>query len=183
VDNFIGEIQAFPYAFAANGFNTYWLPCNGQLLPISGFTALFSLIGTTYGGNGTSNFALPNMNGRIAISQGQGVGLSLRTMGDLIGEEWVNLNLQTMPAHVHNLQLGSKTASGPTAGPGTLSNMAAIDPNFNGFAQPPSNTTLAGTAVAMSGQSQPHPNIQPTLAIVWCIAFDGIFPSFSQAGA
>jgi microcystin-dependent protein len=180
-DPFIGEIQAFPFPFAAQGFNQAWLPCSGQLLPIQAYTALFSLIGTIYGGNGTSNFSLPNMNGLVAINQGQGNGLSMRTIGELVGSEWVTLTQATMPSHTHSLGLGSKGATGATAGPGTASNMAAIDPNFNGFVPPPSTTMLAGTAIVPTGQSQPHPNTQPTQAIVWCIAVYGIFPSFSVA--
>ncbi|EJN14838.1 microcystin-dependent protein [Bradyrhizobium sp. YR681] len=178
-DPFVGEIQAFPFAFAVGGFNQAWLPCGGQLMPIQRFTALYSLIGTYYGGNGTTNFALPNLNGSVAISQGQGPGLQNRLIGEIVGSAQVTLTGDNMARHSHVLQLGNKAAQGATAGPGTPGTTVAIDPGFNGFTAPPGTLTLAPNAVALTGQNLPHDNTQPTQAIVWCIAYAGIFPSFS----
>ncbi|OKO78805.1 tail fiber protein [Bradyrhizobium sp. AS23.2] len=180
-DPYVGEIQAFPFPFATGGFNSAWLPCLGQLLPIQRYSPLFSLIGTYYGGNGTTNFALPNLNGSVAISQGQGPGLQNRVIGDVVGSPTVNLTSDQMARHTHALQLGAGNAENASPGPGTASNMVAINPQFNGFIAPPGNLTLAANAVTFTGQGQPHDNMQPTQAIVWCIAYAGIFPSFSSS--
>jgi microcystin-dependent protein len=180
-DPYVGEIQAFPFPLATGGFNNAWLPCFGQLLAIQAYTPLFALIGTYYGGNGTSNFALPNLNGSVAISQGQGQGLQDRIVGEVVGTPTVTLFSNQMAQHTHTLQLGAKGAQGAAPGPGTASNMVAIDPNFNGFAPLPSTLTLAPNAVTLTGQSLPHDNTQPTQALIWCIAYAGIFPSFGNA--
>lgn len=180
-DPYIGEIQAFPFTFAAQGFNQGWLPCFGQLLPIQQFTPLFALIGTAFGGNGTTNFQLPNLSGCITNSQGDGPGLQPRVIGETIGSSTVNLAVGEMAAHTHGLQLGSKTAANAAPGPGTASNMAAIDPIFNGFVPLPSTTTLAPNAMTLTGQGLPHENMQPTQALIWCIAYAGIYPSFNNA--
>jgi len=178
-DPFIGEIQAFAFPWANQGFNQTWLVCAGQTLAISQYSALFSLIGTTYGGNGSTTFNLPNLIGNIAISQGQGPGLTNRIIGEALGWPNVTLTQQTIARHGHSLQLGVRAASGGNAGPGTGGATAAIDPDFNGFVASPVNTSLSQTAVAMTGGNGAHDNNQPTLAIVYCIAFTGIFPSFN----
>lgn len=175
---YVGEIQAFTFPFATGGFNSAWLPCLGQIVPIQQFTPLFALIGTNYGGNGTTNFALPNLNGSVVISQGQGQGLQDRIIGEVVGSPNVNLGSTEMAIHTHALQLGVGNAQNAAPGPGTAQNMVALDPQFNGFIAPPGNLTLAPNAVTLTGQGQPHDNMQPTLAIVWCIAYAGIFPSF-----
>lgn len=180
-DPFVGEIQAFTFPFAVTGFNNAWLPCGGQLLPIQRYTPLYSLIGTYYGGNGTTNFALPNLNGSIAIGQGQGPGLQNYIVGETVGSPTVTLIGDNMARHTHALQLGSNSAQGATAGPGAAGTTVAIDPQFSGFVAPPGNLTLVTNAVTMTGQNQPHDNTQPTLAIVWCIAYAGIFPSFGMS--
>lgn len=180
-DPFIGEIQAFPFAFAASGFNGgTWAPCFGQVITISSNPTLYSLLGTYYGGNGTTNFGLPNLNGRIAMSQGQGNGLQPRTIGETLGSPVVSLTGDQMAVHTHGMQLGAKGATNGTAGPGTASTTAAIDPNINGFVAPPTGLTLAANAVGMTGQGQTHDNNQPTQALVWCIALRGILPVFSS---
>jgi microcystin-dependent protein len=179
-DPYVGEIQAFPFPFAGGGFNQTWLPCLGQLLALQAFTPLYSLIGTYYGGNGTTNFALPNLNGSIAIGQGNGPGLTPRVIGETVGSPSVNLVSDQMARHTHTLQLGKTGAQNAVPGPGTASNMAAIDPGFNGFVAPPGNLTLSLNAVTMTGQGLPHDNTQPTQALVWCIAYAGIFPSFNS---
>jgi microcystin-dependent protein len=178
---YLGEIQAFAFPFASGGFNQSWLPCAGQLLSIQQYPALFSLIGTSYGGNGTTNFQLPNMVGTISNSQGTGPGLEPRILGETLGAASVTLTTQTMAAHTHGLQLGNATAAGAAPGPGTASNMAAINPANNGFVPPPSSVTFSQNAMSMTGSGQGHPNIQPTQAIVWCIATQGNFPSFSSS--
>jgi microcystin-dependent protein len=180
-DPFVGEIQAFPFPFAGGGFNNAWLPCLGQLLAIQAFTPLYALIGTYYGGNGTTNFALPNLNGSIAIGQGNGPGLTPRIIGEALGSSVVGLVSDHMARHTHTLQLGSRAAQNAGAGPGTASDMAALDPGFNGFAPPPGTIMLSPDAVTMTGQSLPHDNMQPTQALVWCIAFAGIYPTFNNS--
>jgi microcystin-dependent protein len=180
-DPFVGEIQAFPFPFAGGGFNNAWLPCLGQLLPLQAFTPLYALIGTYYGGNGTTNFALPNLNGSIAIGQGDGPGLTPRIIGESVGSSSVSMTTDHMAQHTHALQLGSRAAQNAAAGPGTASNTAALDPGFNGFFAPPGNLVLSANAVTMSGQGIPHDNMQPTQALVWCIAFAGIYPSFNNS--
>jgi microcystin-dependent protein len=183
-DPFLGEMQAFPINIALGGFRAgsgVWMPCLGQLLPIQSNTALFSLIGTYYGGNGTTNFALPNLNGAITNSQGTGPGLQPRAIGETLGTTTVTLSAQEMASHTHGLQLGAANATGAQSGPGTQSNMMAIDPSMNGFVAPPGNTTFAPNAVTFTGQGQAHDNMQPTLAIVWCIATAGVYPSFGES--
>jgi len=178
-DPFLGEIQAFPYPWAVNtGFNNAWMPCQGQILPIQQFTALFSLIGTFYGGNGTTNFALPNLNGFVTNSQGTGPGLSQRVVGEQLGSNTVSLVQNQMAAHTHGLQMGVNTATGAAAGPGSTASMAVINPDINGFVAPPNNVLLAPNAMAATGQNLPHENMQPYQAIAWCICVNGVFPSF-----
>lgn len=179
-DPFVGEIQAFPFTFAIDGFNSAWLPCLGQLLPIQRFTPLFSLIGTFYGGNGTTNFALPNLSGAITNGQGDGPGLQPRVLGESIGSSAVGLMSTQIPSHTHTLQLGNRSAAGAAPGPGTASSMVAIDPAFNGFVAPPGNVNFAANAVTTTGQSNPHDNMQPTQALIWCICYDGTFPPLNN---
>lgn len=174
-DAYIGEIQAFAFGY----YPQNWLPCDGRILPIPGNSTLFSLIGASYGGNGTTNFALPNLVGQVAMSQGQGPGLPYCTLGESVGEAGVTLAIAEMPAHTHGLQLANPTTNSTTA-PSATSN-TVINPGFNGFVVPPPNTNLAANAVAATGNSQPHPNTQPTLAMIYCICISGIFPNFGTA--
>ena len=177
-DPFIGEIQAFAFPFAVGGFqNGQWAACLGQLLSISSNPPLFSLIGTTYGGNGTTNFGLPNLNGHIVTSQGQGPGLTNRVLGETWGEPQVTLMSQQMASHSHALHLGTGASGAPSPTPSAGAVLLA--PAFNGYVAPPSNTTFSTTAVGMTGGGQPHNNMQPTLVLVYCIALTGIFPSFN----
>jgi microcystin-dependent protein len=179
---YVGEIQAFPYNWAVNtSFNQAWMPCMGQSLSVNAFAALYALIGTLYGGNGTTNFNLPNLGGFITNSQGNGPGLQPRVMGSTIGTSTVILNASQMAQHTHGLQIGSRSAANPAPGPGKASNMAAIDPGFSGFVAPPTTTTFATNAMAMTGGGQSHDNMQPYQAITWCICYNGIFPVFPTA--
>lgn len=173
MDPFIGEIQAFAFNFAPRG----WAVCDGSLLSIQQNTALFSLLGTTYGGDGRTTFALPNLQNRVAVSQGQGNGLPFYNMGEQTGVNAVTLLAQELPLHSHGMQIGAASSANATPGPSAQSNVL-IDPTFNGWAPAPGNTTLAPNAIAVAGGSQPHNNMQPTLAMLYCIAIEGTFPSF-----
>lgn len=160
---FVGEVALFANNFAPRG----WMTCNGQLLPIAPNTALFSILGTTYGGNGVSNFALPNLNGRAALGAGQGHGLSQYDLGQEGGVESVTLNVNEIPPHVHQAWATSATAT--TGSPvGTLPAAGSV----------PLYTEQAASSLppAPVGGSQPHSNMQPSLGLLYCIATQGFFP-------
>jgi|SRR5262245_8576142 len=167
-DPFLGQISIFSFAFAPKG----WAFCNGQILSIAQNQALFSLLGTTYGGDGITTFGLPNLQSRAAVSQGQGPGLSPYVLGQNGGEQGHSLTLQEMPSHTH----GAATASDTTQ----MSPQAHYwAPNIAGnltYASAAAGT-LAVNAVGLSGNSQPHQNMQPSLALNFCIALVGVFPS------
>ena len=172
---YLGEIRLFAGNFAPRS-NAY---CAGQLLSIQQNAALFSLLGTFYGGNGTSNFALPDLRGRLPISQGQGPGLSDYTIGEQTGSESVTITQQTMPTHTHPLHVTNFAAKTPTPGANLPTVLAAPltglyvkDANKTG-----SPVTLNPQTVGFFGGSQPHENRMPTLAISIIIALQGIFPS------
>ena len=164
---FLGEIRIFPYNFAPRG----WAFCNGQILSIAQNTALFSLLGTTYGGNGQTTFALPDLRSRVPMHQFQGPGLSDRSLGEQSGTETVTLISTEMPQHNHlfNASNNDATDSAPQG------NVPALIPSGGYNASP--NTQMNPTAVAIAGGSQPHNNIQPYLVLSFCIALSGIFPS------
>jgi microcystin-dependent protein len=166
---YLGEIRIFPYNFAPKN----WAMCNGQLLSIQSNTALFALLGTTYGGNGTTTFALPNLQSRVPIHQGQGQGLSPYVLGQNGGTENVTLNIQQMPRHNHNIAaVGSAAGSNRVA-----NNYLANDTSGNLYSPGPSDgTTLNPNAVSFAGNNQPHSNIQPYLVLTFCIAVQGLFP-------
>ena len=171
MDPFVGEIRIFAGNFAPKG----WAFCNGQLLPISQNTALFSLLGTFYGGDGKSNFALPNLQGNVPIHQGQGPGLSSRVIGETGGAENVTLIQTEMPSHSHGT-LG-KDASGGLASPqgnvwGPLP--GRTPPNTYSSAVP--NTPMHPFALGPNGGSLPHNNMSPYLAMTFIIALQGVFP-------
>ncbi len=168
MDPFVAEIRIFPFNFAPKG----WAFCMGQLLPLSQNTALFSLLGTTYGGNGTSTFALPDMQGNVPMHPGQGPGLSQHNLGEMSGSESVTLLESEIPAHTHALMaLGA---------PGNRTS-----PVGNTFTRPSAGSAYAasGALVAMSfqalspaGGNLPHNNMQPYLTLNFCIALQGVFP-------
>jgi microcystin-dependent protein len=169
---FLGEIRAFGFNFAPRG----WAMCNGQILPIAQNTALFSLLGTTYGGNGQTTFALPNLQSRVPLHFGQGPGLSSYALGEVTGTESVSLLITEMPAHNHLIQATSAQGDVTSAAGGVLPSAERGSTTF------PYNSATDGTLmnVAMvtpTGGSQPHQNIQPVLALNYCIALEGIFPS------
>jgi microcystin-dependent protein len=175
-DYFLGEIRMFAGNFAMRG----WAMCNGQLLSINQYTALFSLLGTTYGGDGRVNFALPDMRGRVPVSWGSGPGLTPRTMGENSGSEAVTLTLNEIPLHSHQFSVTNTDATisdvSNTVLPGKATKSATpelyADPGTSGTA-----TTLDATAVTPTGGSQAHPNIMPSLVLTFNIALQGIFPS------
>jgi len=169
-DQFVAEIRIFPFNFAPTG----WALCNGQLMPISQNTALFSLLGTTYGGDGKSTFALPDLQGNAPMQPGQGQGLSLRDLGEMSGVESVTLLQSEIPVHTH--QLSANTIDlGDTSTP----NPAAVYAQSAGgtLYQAATDTQLSPQALSLAGGSLPHNNMQPYLTLNFCIALQGIFPS------
>jgi microcystin-dependent protein len=169
---FVAEIRIFAGNFAPTG----WALCNGQLMPISQNTALFSLLGTTYGGDGKSNFALPNLQGSAPMQQGQGPGLSLRDLGETSGEQTVTLLQSEIPAHLHNVL----AAPGGGGNNDPTSNAWASGAKGLGNLYSPSGTTsnvqMSPQALSISGGSQPHNNMMPYLGLTFIIALQGVFP-------
>jgi microcystin-dependent protein len=188
---FVGQIQAFGFQFTP----MYWLPCDGRALPISQYDVLFTLIGTTYGGDGVTTFNIPDLRGRVALHMGQGQGLSARPIGSMSGHESITLTTAQMPSHTHILtatggeyKVSSQNGVSPT--PSTTNNVigAAFDVSatatnnaYNN--QMPDillNTGASSSAtVSVAGGNQPFENMEPYLAINYCIATEGIFPQRS----
>lgn len=171
---FLAEIRIFTAGFAPKG----WAQCDGQLMPISQNTALFSLLGTTYGGNGTSNFALPNLQGCAPMQAGQGPGLSLRDLGETAGEQTVTLLPTEMAAHSHTAlgstgsdqatPVGNAWASGAKLGGGNIYTTSSAQ-----------NVQMNPFALSIAGGSQPHNNMPPFLGLMFIIALQGVFPARS----
>lgn len=175
MEPFIGEIRLFAGNYAPQG----WLLCQGQLIGISDNETLFTLLGTTYGGDGQSTFGLPNLQGTLPIGQGQGLGLTNRIIGQQLGSEDVTLTQAQIPAHSHTVFATSETATTVTPGPGV---MLATVPNTQGFydsgtANPPTKAAFSSKAVGVVGNNQPHSNHMPTASINYIIATTGIFPA------
>lgn len=175
---FVGEIHCFGFTFPPRG----WAYCNGQILAISTNTALFSLLGTYYGGNGTNNFALPDLRGRVPMGQGQGPGLSDYVMGEQDGVESVTILSTEMPVHNH-LLFGATAAANdkrPKTGAAfaTSTKSGPVSPGDNYYAAPGTTVALnAATLQPLTGGGQPHNNLQPYLTLNFCIALQGIFPA------
>lgn len=168
---FIGEIRLFAGNFAPSG----WAFCDGSLVPILEAEALFALIGTTYGGNGQSTFAVPDLRSRVPMHQGIGPSLTSVVMGQTLGQEVVTLNSAQMPAHRHAVSATSAAAN-PAVGPGgTLANASAA---IYGSGIAPTNPMAAG-AISNTGGTQPHSNMAPSLGLNFIISLFGIFPSQS----
>jgi len=168
-DPFVAEIRIFPFNFAPRG----WAWCDGQLMPLSQNTALFSLLGTTYGGNGMSNFALPDLEGKAPMHPGQGPGLSLHDLGETGGSETVTLLESEIPAHSHALM--SNNAVGNRTNP--AGNSPARVSGATPYAPAPDTTAaLAAEALSVAGGDQPHNNLQPYLTFYFNIALQGVFP-------
>ena len=167
-DPFVAEIRIFGFNFAPKG----WAFCNGQILPLSQNTALFSLLGTTYGGNGKSNFALPDMQERTPMHPGQGQGLSLHDLGETGGSATVTLLESEIPGHTHTLSVSNLNSQATTPSNTSL-----------GRGNPVRVYTTAGplvkmgnNAITVTGGSQPHNNMMPYLSMNFCIALQGVFP-------
>lgn len=175
MEPFLGQITLFPFNFAPHG----WAFCQGQLLPISQNTALFSLLGTSFGGDGRSSFALPDLRGRVPVGQGQGPGLSEYFIGEEEGAETVALLASQSPSHSHPFQAVAVQAttnapSGALPAEGHSSGRGA--PAVNTYAPPQTAVPLASGQVSPAGGGLPHNNLQPYLTLNWCIALQGIFP-------
>ncbi len=169
---FIGQIIQAGFNFAPRGYAT----CDGQLLSIAQNTALFSLLGTTFGGDGRVTFGLPDLRGRVAIHQGQGPGLTPRVMGEAAGSETVTLINSEMPMHNHLMAVTN--VSGAVATPNGNFIAASSDANAVVTFRPTSDgSTLNPQSIGLAGGNQPHNNMQPYLVINFCIALQGIFPS------
>jgi microcystin-dependent protein len=178
---FLGQIQTFAFNFAPRG----WMLCDGQLLAIQQNTALFSLIGTTYGGNGTTTFALPDLRGRMMVHQGSGPGLPTVVMGESAGNTQQTLLISNMPAHNHMLNASTTAADGSTPantflalanGADNLGNPLTVQ-IYGPAPAAPANTTMNPGAIGMTGGSLPFSIMPPFLVINICIAVQGIFPS------
>lgn len=169
---FLGQIMIFAGNFAPVG----WAFCNGQLLSINQNTALFSLLGTTYGGNGVNTFALPDLRGRVPVHFGQGLGLSPYTQGEIAGTETVTLTQNNLPAHNHLLNAVSGAGTAGAPGPGEfLAQSTARDRIYSNAPTP--DTTLSTATIAPTGGGQPADIRQPYLVMNFVIALQGVFPS------
>jgi microcystin-dependent protein len=162
---FVGEIRIFAGNFAPRG----WAFCNGQLLSIAQNTPLFALLGTTYGGNGSTTFALPNLQGRAPMHWGNGAGLTPRQLGESSGSPTVTLLSTEIPAHTHQFTGTASAADQASPGQNVLADTEI-------YANPP-NATLSPTTVGAAGGSQPHNNMMPYLGLTFIIALQGVFPA------
>lgn len=166
MEPFLGELKLAAFGFAPRG----WAFCNGQILPIAQNQALFALLGTTYGGNGQTTFALPDLRGRTPMHASAAINL-----GEKAGQEAVTLGVAQLPAHTHGLNGTSDLAN--AAQPGGALPAAKPRGGINRYAPAGSDTVMAPGSVAQAGGSQPHDNMQPFLVMNWLIALQGIFPS------
>lgn len=170
-DPFVGEIRMFAGTFAPRD----WAFCDGQLLAISQNDALFSLLGTYYGGDGRTTFGLPDLRGRLPVHQGSGPGLSPRNMGTRSGAESVTLTADELPGHLHLMQASTATASSPNP----AGQVTAVDQGANLYSTTAPTEHLAAGAVSQTGGSQPHDNLMPYSCVHFIIALNGIYPSRS----
>jgi microcystin-dependent protein len=168
-DPFVAEIRIFPFNFSPRG----WARCDGQLLPISQNTALFSLVGTTYGGDGKSTFALPNLQGSAPMHPGQGPGLSNHFLGESGGSDTVTLLDSEIPTHTHSLLTQNVPANVRAPSPNV-----GLSRSSGGFAYGPTDSlvSMAGQTINPAGGSQPHNNLMPYLTFYFNIALQGVFP-------
>ena len=167
-DPFVAEIRIFCFNFAPHG----WAFCDGQLLPLSQNTALFSLLGTTYGGDGRSTFALPDLQDLAPMHPGQGPGLSLHDLGEVGGSEFTSLITSELPAHVHTVNAAQFPSSSSSP-----DGMLARSRNAEIYRTSPSNPVLMSfNSVSTAGGGQPHNNMMPYLTVNFCIALQGVFP-------
>jgi microcystin-dependent protein len=170
MDPFVAEIRIFPFNFAPKG----WAFCDGQLMSISQNTALFSLLGTTYGGDGKSNFALPDMQGNAPMHPGQGPGLSLHDLGETGGSDTVTLLESQMPSHSHGVMANINNSN--LAAPSPLGCYARSNPGTAYKTTTTGITPFSDSAIAPAGGDQPHNNMMQYLTLNFCIALQGVFP-------
>jgi len=168
MDPFVAEIRMFPYTFSPKA----WAFCDGQLLPISQNTALFALLGTYYGGDGKSTFALPDLQGRVPVAAGQGQGLSERFLGEASGSETVTLLESEMPAHSHTFMANN----GPANSRAASGNVFARTVGGFQYQAPGPIVQMSANSLAPTGGDQPHNNLMPYLVVQFCIALQGVFP-------
>lgn len=180
---YLGQIEAFPYGFIPRN----WLACSGQLLPVNQYQALFALLGVTYGGNGSTNFALPDLRGRMAMGQGNGSGLTPRVIGQTLGEQNHTILITETPAHTHSVNTAARSAVGnntniPSGSVvlGSATGLQGTNPlTVSPYATVPPNptVTMGGAQIGQNNGGQPHPNTMPYLCLQFCIAMSGTFPS------
>jgi microcystin-dependent protein len=168
-DPFVAEIRMFPFNVPPTG----WAFCDGQLMPISQNTALFSLLGTTYGGDGKSTFALPDMQGNAPMHPGQGPGLSLHDLGEMSGSDFVTLLTSEMPVHAHSLLGNNSIGDNPLPSGNAL---ATYTPNAYQSTTGSNLVQMAPQSLPIAGGSLPHNNLMPYLVVSFCIALQGVFP-------
>lgn len=169
-DAFVAEIRLYPFNFAPRG----WAFCNGQLLPISQNTALFSLLGTVYGGDGKSTFALPNLQGNVVVHPGQGPGLSYRHHGEASGEKAVTLLQSELPSHSHLVRVGEEPAELRLPGPQRILTDSTSGTAYGAATE--LKAPMAFESLVPTGGNLPHNNLMPYLVLSYCIALQGIFP-------
>lgn len=172
-DPYVGEIRAFPYHFTPRG----WAACNGQTMPIQGNTALFAVLGTTYGGNGSTNFALPDLQGRVPMGWGQGPGLSYYTLGEPGGTAFVTLRTAEMPSHSHDFNASGELASERQP----AGQVFAQGDGISAFAPVDKPAFLDPRVLSSSGNNQPHNNLMPYMTFHLCIAIQGEYPNDPEA--
>jgi microcystin-dependent protein len=170
---FMGEIVAFGGNFAPKN----WATCSGQLIPIQQNSALFAILGTSFGGNGVQTFALPDLRGRVAIGTGQGPGLTDRVLGELAGSENVTLIATQMPIHTHGLAASNTPATGGNPIGNFMNQAVDGDGNPLTVYGPATGGTMNAGAIGAAGGNQGHPNMQPYLALTYIICMFGVFPS------
>jgi microcystin-dependent protein len=170
-DPFVAEIRIFPFNFAPKG----WAWCDGQLLPLSQNTALFSLLGTTYGGDGKSTFALPNLQGSAPMHPGQGPGLSLHDLGESGGSDTVTLLESEIPAHSHSILAANFPGDVQTPQPAVSLARTSGGNSFQNVVNQ-NLVSMSPSALTPAGASGPHNNLQPYLTFYFCIALQGVFP-------
>ncbi|MDZ3832821.1 MAG: tail fiber protein [Sphingopyxis sp.] len=174
-DPYIGEVRIFGFNYAPY----QWATCDGTLIPIQQNTALYSLMGTSFGGDGRTTFALPNLASRQPCGIGNGPGLTARTLGESFGVQQVTLTTTEIPPHNHGgIRVWEGGSAARTAGPTPSSALSGSD-NAVGFGTPTNTVQMSPMAIGVGGGSSPHPNQQPVLAVNFSIALYGIFPSFS----
>lgn len=170
---FVGQIMFVPYNFAPNG----WHECDGSLLPISEYEVLFTLIGTTYGGDGESTFAVPNAKGKVIIDDGQGTGLSPYVIGQSAGVESITLTTNQLPNHSHSVLASTVDGNQNSPTNGIPANTKILDKEYSNSTDSASKVVMKPGMITASGGNQPHDNMMPTLSMKCVISLYGVFPS------